>query len=695
MIEDNISNIPGVESASIDLDRGVLTLVDDGVLSLDSIESITQSIEPDTHVRAMDNDCCGHESGHDHDHDHGHDHGNEGRLEMWWIIAAVTAFALTLIFGGAIKNALGENGLRAIYAAVYVAAAYPVLKSSARTLFTRNFLNEFFLMSIASLSAIALDKFPEAISVMLFYRIGEFLQEAAASRSRKSIRSLLDQKPAIARIIRDNSEIDLKPEDVKRGDIVIVRPGEKIPIDGFVRDGSSRVDTSSITGESKPVSASSGAKVYGGSVNVDGLLTIEASGDYKDSSISKIMEMVENAVARKSPTERFITSFARRYTPSIVALAVLIAFLPPILGMGTFSDWLYRALVLMVISCPCALVISIPLGYFGGIGAASRRGILVKGGSVFDAMQRVNKIFFDKTGTLTKGVFAITEVNPASGTTREELGSCAAAAEIVSNHPVARSIKAEFQPPEHDVNSIRGREGIGGVTASFTEADGKKVTAIAGNEAFMRSQGISEAEIRDSMGTVVHVARNGKYLGSIVVSDVIRPESAEAIRQIRSNGINDIYMLTGDRDKVAGNVARDLALSGYRAELLPEDKVSALSELSPEPERMAFVGDGVNDAPVLAAAGVGIAMGGLGAEAAVEIADAVILDDSPTRVSDLIRITKFTHKVVRQNIASAMGIKILFIVLGIFGVAGLWEAIFADVGVALLAVLNAGRTIKA
>jgi Cd2+/Zn2+-exporting ATPase len=569
-------------------------------------------------------------------------------------------------------------------------------------MFTKNFLNEFFLMSFASLAAIAIGKVPEAISVMLFYRVGELFQEMAASKSRRSIKSLLEQKPNAARVMRGGGVSEISPDEVRKGDVVIVRPGEKIPIDGLVLEGASRIDTSPLTGESLPVAVSAGGVAFGGTINLDGLLTIEASGSFEDSSVARIMEMVENAVARKSPTERFITKFARYYTPAVVALSAMVAIVPPLLSMGGFSEWLYRALVLLVVSCPCALVISIPLGYFGGIGAASRAGVLVKGGSVFDALEATEEIFFDKTGTLTRGVFAVKEAVPAPGVSSDELGAAAVIAESLSNHPVARSIASAFRPLYPEGISVTGGEIAGrGVAAEYSSSaengDGRTKPAInllAGNEAFMRENDI-DAIAAGGGDSVVHVASGGRYMGYIEVSDAIRPDSAEAIDEIRECGIEKIYMLSGDRPEAVSSVARNLGLTAFRAGLLPDEKVTAMCELAPDSKKTAFVGDGVNDGPVLATAGIGIAMGGLGSELAVEISDAVILDDSPRKVATLLRIAKFTRRVVWQNIAAAMGIKTLFMALGVFGIAGLWEAIFADVGVAILAVLNAARTTRA
>ncbi|MDR3355088.1 MAG: heavy metal translocating P-type ATPase, partial [Synergistaceae bacterium] len=607
-IEDEILGLPGVMSASINIDGGLLILEDDGKVALNSLRGIASSIEPGAEVSDFDDrrDCG--------------DAGEGGLRDVISMALSGAALAAALLFGEKLGSALGRRMDLALYAAAYALAAYPVLISSFRTLFTRNFLNEFFLMSFASIAAIAIGKFPEAVSVMLFYRVGEFLQDRAAARSRRSIRALAAQRPAAARVLCDGVESVKSPEDVAAGDIVIVRPGERIPVDGIVICGESRVDASSLTGEPVPAAVRAGDSVYGGTANMDGLLRIKASGGFEDSSVARIMEMVEEAAARKSPTERFITTFARYYTPSVAVLAALIAIVPPTLSLGSYSEWLYRALVLLVISCPCALVISIPLGYFGGIGAASSRGILIKGGGVLDALRGISMVFFDKTGTLTEGVFAVTRVNPATGIAPEDLSRAAAIAESISNHPVARSIMSKFSDLLPKNISLSGSEEAGrGVSASFAGTDGKELTVLAGNESLMQAHGIEIPEGIAYPGTVVHVALDGSYLGNIVVSDVVRAESANAVRRIRESGIEDIYMLTGDRESAASSVAGDLNLTGYRAGLLPDGKVSALAELANgNTNRAIFVGDGVNDAPILATSGVSVAMGGLGSELAVD-----------------------------------------------------------------------------
>jgi Cd2+/Zn2+-exporting ATPase len=677
-LEDLMLKIPGVTVASINMPDGILTLEGDGNVALETLRALTKSVEPDVTVSPME-DASGaarSENGRE---------GNDGvKREALSLAAAAILFAAALFLD-----------IYPAYVIAYAAAAYPVLRSAAKTFWAGGYLNEFSLMSFASAAAIAIDKFPEAVSVMLFYRVGEFLQERAASNSRRSIKALAASKPVSARLRMNGGEETVAPELIRTGDVVVVRPGEKIPVDGVVIEGLSNADMSSLTGESEPVVLSAGSKVYGGTLNVSGLIALRSSGDYKDSTVARIMDMVENAIAGKSKTERFITAFARYYTPAVVFLAAVVAVAPPLLGLGDFSVWLYRALVMLVISCPCALVISIPLGYFGGIGAASRRGILVKGGGVFDAVTNVKKIFFDKTGTLTEGVFAVTEIDPAEGVSRDRLARSAAMAESLSNHPIARSIARKFAGLVDRGVSVSGGEEPGmGVSAVYGGEDGKTTCLLAGNMKLMTSRGVS-ASMTSGIGAVVHVAEDDKYLGSITVSDRIREASRGAIERIRENGIDDIYMLTGDRENTAAAVARELDLSGYRAELMPDGKVSAIGEMAGgDMASCMFVGDGANDGPVLASVGTGVAMGGLGSEIAVEAADAVILDDSPARVADLLRISRFTRRVVWQNIFVAMSVKLAFMLMGAFGVAGLWEAIFADVGVAILAVFNASRTFK-
>lgn len=615
---------------------------------------------------------------------------NQFKREIRLLGTIGAVFALLLIFENQIENITGPYTLQAIFTALYLICGVPVLKTAFRAVRKLDLFNEFTLMSTATIAAIGIGKMSEAVGVMLFYRIGEAFQENASSQSRRSIKSLLAQKPMFARIIRGGQEINAAPKDVRKGDLIKVLPGEMIPIDGVVKNGASLIDSSAITGESVPVAAAEGTSVHGGTLSLDGMLLVEASGPFEDSTIARILEMVQNAVERKSPTERFITRFAKWYTPAVFAIASLVAFAPPLAGYGEFSDWLYRGLVLLVISCPCALVISIPLGYFGGIGAASKRGILVKGANVFDSLAKINIAIFDKTGTLTRGVFEVAEIMPDDGVTKEELLETAAMAEAGSNHPIARSIartagNKASQPEDARLTQLAGK-GI------IYETNGTVIAA--GNKLLMADFGIETRETSEN-GTVVNVLKNNKYLGYITVSDRARAESRNAVRDLKKLGVSSVYMLTGDRKSTASHIARELDLDDFRAELLPEDKVSALEELSGgEKERTIFVGDGANDGPVLVSAGIGVAMGGLGSQVAVEVADVVLLDDSPSRVAELIRIGKKTRSIVWQNVALALGVKGAFIVLGAMGLASLWEAVFADVGVALLAVLNSARAAK-
>ena len=611
------------------------------------------------------------------------------KKEIRQLLAIGAIFAATLIYEHFFKTENNGGIIFALYALLYLASGIPVLKEMFFFLKKGDIFNEFTLMGFASLAALAIGAASEAVGVMLFYRLGEAFQEKAASNSRKSIRSLLARKPSHARVITAEGVKEAALSEIVKGDRIQVLPGEQIPADGIIVSGSSYLDTSSITGESLPLSASCGTEVSGGFLALDGMLIVEASGPFEDSAISRVLEMVQYAASRKSPVEKFITKFAKWYTPSVFAIAFLTALILPLATDAEFSDSLYKALVLLVVSCPCALVISIPLGYFGGIGAASKRGILVKGAYVFDAAKNIKTAVFDKTGTLTEGVFKVIKIVPADGTSKEDLLTCAALAECASTHPIAKSISAEAGitvPPEGaEISQIPGK----GV-----KYENGQETIYAGSAAFISDiTGIAHGT--EEKGTSVHVLRNGIYAGYILLADSLKKDSISTAQKLRKSGIGKIYILTGDRRAEAKRVSHELALDGYEAELLPDEKVYALEKISHGAlSKTMFVGDGINDAPVLASAGIGVAMGGLGSRTAVEAADAVILDDSPSKAADLITIAAKTRGIVRQNIAAALGIKLLFIVLGVSGEAGLWEAVFADVGVALLAVLNASRAAK-
>ena len=548
-------------------------------------------------------------------------------------------------------------------------------------------------MTIATFGALAIHKLPEAVGVMLFYQVGELFQEMAVKRSRSSIKALLEIRPDYANLQKQTEVVKVSPQEVKVGEIIIVKPGEKIPLDGEIIEGISLVDTAALTGESVPVSVKPGENVLAGSINQSGVLMVRVTKLFGETSIAKILDLVQNASSKKAETQKFITKFAKIYTPIIVGISLLVAILPPLFTPGaTKEEWIYRALILLVISCPCGLVISIPLGYFGGVGGAAKRGILVKGATYLDTLAGVKAVVFDKTGTLTQGVFKVTEIVPQKEFSDEELLRFAALAEASSNHPIAQSIRQAYGK-SIDNSVVSDYQEISGYGISAT-VENKRV--LAGNDRLMHLKNIAH-DICDVAGTVVHLAVGGVYKGYIIIADEVKPEAIKAIKNLKSLGVEKVVMLTGDSQGVADEVARILALDEYEAELLPEDKVSALEKILKQVDKkakVAFVGDGINDAPVIARADVGLAMGGLGSDAAIETADVVIMTDNPAKVAEAIEVGRKTRGIVWQNIIFALVIKGLFIILGIFGVATMWEAVFADVGVALLAILNATRVLK-
>ncbi len=527
----------------------------------------------------------------------------------------------------------------------------------------------------------------------VFYQVGELFQSIAVNRSRKSITSLMDIRPDYANVKVGNETKQVSPEDVQIGDYIIVKPGEKVPLDGKVVEGASMVDTSALTGESVPREVEVGNDVLSGFVNQNGVLTIEVTKEFGESTVSKILDLVQNASSKKAPTENFITKFARYYTPVVVITAAIMAFIPPLILEGaTFSDWIYRALVFLVISCPCALVVSIPLGFFGGIGGASKSGVLVKGSNYLEALNDVKYIVFDKTGTLTKGVFKVTKMEPSEGITNEELLEYAAFAEVYSNHPIAQSIRNAYRKSIDekiidDYNEISGH-------GTVVKVQGKEI--FAGNAKLMRKENITFKQ-PETVGTLVHVAVDGKYAGYIVISDEVKEDSKQAIQKLKELGIKKTVMLTGDAKPVGEAVGKELGLDEVHAELLPQQKVEEIEKIDAAKhgkEKVAFVGDGINDTPVLARADVGIAMGGLGSDAAIEAADIVIMTDEPSKIATAVHIAKRTRRIVWQNIIFALGVKGLVLLLGAFGIATMWEAVFSDVGVTLLAVLNAMRVLR-
>jgi len=578
-----------------------------------------------------------------------------------------------------------------IFLIAYVLVGYEVLYTALRNISKGALFDENFLMSLGTIGAIAINQLPEAVGVMLFYTVGEYIQDLAVNRSRHSIQALMDIRPDYANLVHQLDVLKVAPEDVQVGQLILVRPGEKVPLDGEVVKGSSFVDTSALTGESVPKNIDVGDTILSGMVNSSGVLTVRVTRPYAESSVQKILDLVENASSRKAPTEKFITTFSRYYTPAVVLIALGIAIVPPLLGAGSFSNWIYRALTILVISCPCALVISVPLGYFGGIGGASRQGVLVKGANFLEALTKVKMVVFDKTGTLTQGVFEVVKLSPATGFSPEFLMEIAAAAEIHSSHPIAKSIRDSYKLPIEPETLEDYRE----ISGKGVQAKIKGHNVLVGKAALLKEAGIliPDAGNYVQAGTFVHVGVSGEYAGYILIADRLKFGAKETIVALENSGIKTV-MLTGDLQTVAQSVANDLGVSEFHADLLPQDKVAWLERLMAEKDRkgkVIFVGDGINDAPVLTRADVGIAMGGLGSDAAIEAADVVLMEDQPAKLLTAINIAGFTKKIIWQNIFFALGIKLGFVFLGALGMATMWEAVFADVGVAILAVLNATR----
>lgn len=579
-----------------------------------------------------------------------------------------------------------------IFLGAYIIVGGKVLTKAFKNILKGQIFDENFLMSLATLVALIIGELPEAVGVMLFYQIGEFLQGIAVGKSRKSITSLMEIRPDYANL-KIGSEIKIvSPEDISVGDIIVVKPGEKVPLDGTVIDGISMVDTSALTGESLPREVTVGEDILSGFINKNSVLTIKVNKAFGESTVSKILDLVENASTKKSKTENFITKFSKYYTPVVVICAVLIAIIPPIIIQGAdFNDWIYRGLVFLVISCPCALVLSIPLSFFSGIGFASKNGILIKGSNYLEALKDVDTVVFDKTGTLTKGVFNVTKIE-ANGIDKDKLLEYAAVAEVNSNHPIAKSIISYYNKTIN-LDEIKSYEEV---AAHGIKVVYKNELILAGNEKLMKSENILYSKAKE-VGTVVYIAVDQVYRGYIVISDEIKDDSMDAIKKLKNIGIKDVVMLTGDNEKVANNIANKLGVDKVYSNLLPNEKVEKLEDIyngKLEKEKVIFVGDGINDAPVLARADIGIAMGGLGSDAAIEAADVVLMTDEPSKISTAIDIAKRTNKIVWQNIIFALGVKIIVLVLGAGGVATMWEAIFADVGVALIAVLNAMRAMR-
>lgn len=606
---------------------------------------------------------------------------------LWRIIigAAVLATAVLL--------SLNNEWLQiALFIISYIIVGGDVVKRAVKNIFKGQVFDENFLMSIATIGAFFIGEYPEGVAVMLFYQVGELFQSYAVGKSRKSIASLMDIRPDYANVKKGDELVKVDPDEVQIGDIIVIKAGEKIPLDGKVIEGSSMIDTSALTGESVPREVEVGSDILSGCININGVITAEVTKEFGESTVSKILDLVENASSKKSNSEQFITKFARYYTPVVVIIAVFLAIIPPLVIDGaTFSDWIYRALAFLVVSCPCALVISIPLSFFGGIGGASKKGVLVKGSNYLEALAETEIVVFDKTGTLTKGVFNVQEIHP-EGVSKEELLELTAHAESYSNHPISLSLKRAYSK-EIDNGRISDVEEISGHGVIAT-VDGKKV--MVGNIKLMKMMDIPYFK-GELIGTIVHVAVNNKYIGYIVIADEVKEDSAQAIKELKAANIKQTVMLTGDNKSIGSKVAKELGLDKVYAELLPADKVEKLEELFSQKSKkgkLAFVGDGINDAPVLARADIGIAMGGLGSDAAIEAADVVIMADEPSKIATTMKISKKTLKIAHQNIVFAIGIKIIVLILSAFGITTMWAAIFADVGVTIIAVLNAFRALN-
>lgn len=591
-----------------------------------------------------------------------------------------------------------------LFGTSYLIVGRDVVWTAIKNVSRGQFFDEFFLMTVATLGAFAIKEFPEAVAVMLFFKVGELFQETALNRSRKSITSLMEIRPDYANLKEDDETRRVNPDVVNIGDIILVKPGERVPLDGIVSDGSSMVDTSALTGESVPRKVKAKDEILSGMINKSGLLTVQVTKKFSESTVSKILDLVENASAKKAPTEKFITKFARYYTPAVVFGAVALAVVPVILynipalsqifaHEETFSEWIYKALIFLVISCPCALVISIPLGFFGGIGASSRQGVLVKGSNFLEGLNNLHTIVWDKTGTLTKGVFRVTNVVTCNGFSKGDILEFAAQAESHSSHPISQSIREAYDG-KIDESAIETYEEISGCGVK-ARIKGREI--LAGNDRLLHRTNILHDSC-DVEGTVVHVAIDGTYAGYIIISDEIKPDTEKAVQGLKAVGVKRQLMLTGDSSEVGKSVSEKLGLNGFFAELRPHQKVEKVEELmskrSNKGELIAFVGDGINDAPVLIRSDIGVAMGALGSDAAIDAADIVLMSDEPSRIPVAVNVAKKTRMIVWQNIIFAMGVKGLFLTMGAFGIATMWEAVFADVGVALLAILNATRILK-
>ena len=688
-IEKEVGELEGVALSEVNLMKQTLTVSMDhnkAASMLDMVTTIVHSHEPDVEVSEQKADTSVAPDKKEKTPVYSDD---DKKLTIRLISGAViyaVGMGLTLFGHVSLPVELG------VLIVAYIILGWDVVWQAVKNITRGQIFDEHFLMSLSTIGAFAIGEYPEAVAVMLFYQVGEFFQSLAVKRSRKSISDLMDIRPDSATVRRNGELVVVAPETVSIGELIVVKPGEKIPLDGIVTEGESMLDTRALTGESVPRSIRKGEEALSGCVNQSGVLTIKVTKSFGESTVTKIIDLVENASSRKAPTENFITTFARYYTPIVVGMAAILAIIPPVILGGGWSEWLRRGFVFLIVSCPCALVISIPLTFFGGIGAASKRGVLVKGSNYLEALNKVSVVVFDKTGTLTKGVFKVVDITVEFGFTKEQVLEYAAQAESYSNHPIAKSIQEAFGKTI-DQSVLSGYEEISGHGIRVL-IGGKRV--LAGNSKLMDSEKVSYAACQ-SAGTKVYIAVDGRYAGCIVIADEVKDDSQNAIASLKKIGVEKTVMLTGDDEKIGKAVAEQLGLDEYYAQLLPDQKVEKLEYLDQHKikgSKLAFVGDGINDAPVLARADVGIAMGGLGSDAAIEAADVVLMTDEPSKLVDAIDVAKATKRIVMQNIIIALGIKSVFLILGALGIAGMWEAVFGDVGVTIIAVLNAMRILK-
>lgn len=604
---------------------------------------------------------------------------------------------VTLIFGiaGFVIEKVGFNNSEIVsivlFLISYFIIAFDILRKAIRNIFHGEIFDENFLMVVATIGALVVKEFPEAIAVMFLYQIGEKFQDIAVGKSRNAIKELMQIKPEIANVKRDRNVIEVKPENVEIGEVIVIKPGEKVPLDGNVILGNSMLDTKTITGESVPRKIKEGEMIYSGSINLNSVLEVMVVKKFEDSTVSKILELVEEATSKKAKTEKFITKFAKYYTPIVCLLALILAIVPPLILKQSFMGWIYRALIFLVISCPCALVISVPLGFFGGIGGASKKGILIKGSNYLENLSKAKYAVFDKTGTITKGVFEIQKIE-TNNISEEELIKIAAHGEKFSNHPIALAIRKRYSGDYND-GDIKNLEEISGkgIHAVIFEKD-----TLVGNAKLLKENGVVFDEI-DDIGTIIYVAVNGEYKGAIVISDTIKENAKEAIKELKENKVKETYVLTGDDYKIANRVASAVGIDECMANLLPNEKLEKLENVLKkrrENEKVLYVGDGINDSPCLARADIGIAMGGIGADAAIEAADVVIMTDELEKIAEAIKISKRTMKIVKQNIVFALTVKAIVLILGALGIANMWLAVFADVGVSVIAILNSMKTLK-